>query len=166
MSTRVRLPLLLVGSMMLSAPAALCQAPAGAQADTLEQYAKTLRGDLTARRDAALKGILQLSEAEAKSFWPLQQSYDKERMKIGEARGELLREWGKVYQGLTAEKAKDLASRLFAVETSRQELRKSYFDKMSAAVSPVVAAQFLQIQSQFEAMADVQLATYVPLAVR
>lgn len=166
MSTRVCLSLLLAGSLLLSVPAAFSQEPSDVQAEVLDQYIKTLRGDLTARRDAALRAIVQLSEAEGKSFWPLQQAYDKERVKIGEERRALLKEWGKVYQNLTAEKAKDLAGRLFRIEDSRLALRHTYFDKISAAVSPVVAAQFLQIETQFETMGDVQLATYVPVAVR
>jgi hypothetical protein len=166
MSTRVRLALMLTGSMLLSVPAALCQEASDVQADVLDQYVKTMRGDLTARRDAALRAVLQLNDEEGKAFWPLQQAYDKERIKIGDQRRDLLREWGKASQGLTPGKANELVGRYFKLEQARLALRQSTFEKISAAVSPVVAAQFLQIQSQFEAMGDVQLATYVPLAIR
>ena len=161
---------LVVVSLLLGAalalPALTRAQEATSQAEMLDQYLDTVRGDLIARRDASLRAILQLSDEEAKTFWPLQKTYDKERKKLGDDRRALLQEWGKVHANLTDEKARELADRVFALDTKRTALRKKYFELMADAVSTVVAVQFLQLQSQFETMGDLKLATYVPLAVR
>jgi len=53
---------------------------------------------------------------------------------------------------------------MFSLDEQRAALHKKYFDLMVERVNPVVAAQFLQLQRQFETMGDLKLATYVPLA--
>lgn len=141
------------------------QAQDAAAAQTLEQYLKAVRGDLIARRDSALHALLQMNEAEAEKFWPLQKEYDKEAQQLGKARLSLLREYQEIYDKLTPETAAALADKFFKLHDERDALRRKYFKRMSEEVSIVVAVQFLQLQGQFETMGDLKLATYVPLAV-
>ncbi|MGD8376245.1 MAG: hypothetical protein PVF68_08895 [Acidobacteriota bacterium] len=160
---RTPMILLVAGFLLVSGPA-LADSPS--QAELLDQYLDTVKGDLTERRDAALRAVLVLSDEEAEAFWPLQKQYDRERGRLGKERRKLLKEWGKVYQKLDAETAQRLAAQAFSLDEQRTALRKKYFDLMSERVNPVVAAQFLQLEGQFETMGDLKLATYVPLASR
>jgi hypothetical protein len=159
---------LLVGAVLGSAfvQPAQAQSGGGSQAQALDEYLKMVRGDLAKRRDSALRGLLQLDDAEAKTFWPLQQAYDAELKRISDARLFLVREFGQVYDKLTAEKAKGLAVRFFELDDQRIALHRKYFERISEEVSPVVAVQFIQLQRQFETMASLKLATNAPLAVK
>jgi len=147
-------------------------AQAGEQAQTqtqdqlLEEYFEVLRGDLTMRRDSALRALIQLKEGEAEPFWALQKAYDAELSEIGEKRLELARKYAAHHDKLTAEQATGLAQKFLALDDERNALRRKYFDKIAADVSPIVAVQFLQLQRQFETMADLKVATNAPLAVR
>jgi len=162
------LGLLLIGiaaaSMGLQ-PARGQEAPQ-AEVQTLEEYFKVARDDLVLRRDSALRALVHLKEEEAEAFWALQKAYDEELTKIGEKRKALMKEYWKDHDKLTAEQAKDLAVRSLTLDDERNALRRKYFDKIAADVSPIVAVQFLQLQRQFETMADLKVATHAPLAVR
>jgi hypothetical protein len=154
---------------MLSIGLALSAAPpADAQADkeVLQKYFQAIGTDLAKRRDSAMSVLIEMNDQESKAFWPLKQAYDAELKKIFEARFAVLDEFDGVHEKLTSEQATDLAERALAIDVSRTELHRKYFDLMSEKVSPVVAVQFLQLQSQFETMADMEIASRVPLAMR
>ena len=122
------------------------------------------RGDLMARRDSALDTLLHLDADGTKKFRPLKESYDAEMKKIAEQRLALMKEFMAAHDKLTAQTAKQMADRAFQLEDARNAVRRKYFERMSAEVSPVAAVQFLQLQRQFETMADLKAATNTPLA--
>jgi hypothetical protein len=156
---------LLAALVLLSLPA-VAQMDAPAKEEYLEKFFEAAGQDLGARRDSALRTLLEISEEEKEVFLPLLKSYDEELSAIFDARFALLREFSGVHDKLTDEKAAELAGRALDLDEKRSALHRKYFRLMSEQVSPVVAVQFLQLQSQFETMADLKLATNVPLAVR
>jgi len=162
------LGLLVIGTALacLSAQPARAEDEAQVQVQTLEEYFQVMRGDLTARRDSALRVLVQLNEEEAAPFWALQKEYDAELAQIGEKRLALMQKYGKHHATLTDEQATDLAEKFLTLDDERTALRRKYLKKISAEVSPIVAVQFLQLQRQFETMADLKVATHAPLAVR
>jgi len=150
---------------------ALAQVPvpekgSDAEQETLESYLKLVRGDLEARRDSALQGLLHLSATEAKAFAPLKQGYDQELRGIGNRRLAAIDDYVKVSSKLTPEDARRLGEVFHQLDVDRLNLRKKYFDRVSKDVSPVAAVQFMQIERQFETMGDLKLATRMPIAVR
>ena len=134
------------------------------EGDTLKQYMNTLKNELLSRRDATLMAIVTLDEDGHKELASLKKSYDKELLKLAGERMKLVRDFMKVHKALTADQADDLAGRYFEQEKQRQELHHRYFKMLSEKISPVVAVQFLQVQGQFETMADMERTKYVPLA--
>jgi len=151
--------------LVLGSAVALGQ-DSSAETKALEDYFKVVKGDLTAKRDSALRTLVQLSDDEAKAFWPLVKAYDDEMAQQRKKRRALVEEFLGVYDKLTPDVANRLANTALDLDNARNELRRKYFDSMSSKVSPVVAAQFLQLQGQFETMADLKLATAMPLATR
>ena len=155
-----------VGVALACALPGLAGQPAEANKKVLEDYFRTIGTDLAARRDSAMSTLLQLNKEEAKVFWPMKKAYDKELNKLFDARFELLRDFDAVHDKLTATTANELADRSLALDNQRTELHRKYFKLMSEKISPVVAVQYLQLQGQFETMADMKIATHVPLAMR
>lgn len=160
-----RVPMFLVVLCFLGFVAAT---HAGAKADspdeTLEQYFEMLKFDLRDRRNANLRGILQLGPQQAGTFATLQNAYDEELAKIGSTRKEMLLEFSKVHARLTPPLAGSLAGRFFDLEFDRILLHRKYFDLISNQVSAVIAVQFLQVQIQFETLGDLKVAARVPIA--
>jgi len=156
----------ILGLVLACALPAAAGQPAEANKQVLEQYFTAIGADLAAKRDSALSTLIELTPDEAERFWPMKQAYDAELSKLFDARFELLGEFDAVHDKLTAEKASELAERALKLDEARTDLHRRYFKKMSEEISPVVAVQYLQLQSQFETMADIKIATHVPLAMR
>jgi hypothetical protein len=157
---------LILGLILACSLPAVAEQPAQANKQVLEQYFAAIGADLAAKRDSAISTLIELTPEEAEVFWPMKEAYDAELRKLFDARFELLGEFDAVHDKLTAETAAALAERSLKLDEQRTDLHRRYFKKMSEAISPVVAVQYLQLQGQFETMAAIKIATHVPLAVR
>ena len=163
-SKRLLPSLLLIGGLPVLSPVARAQEPKEAPAAYLEDHLKLVRGDLVQRRESALKTLIQVDENQAKVFWPLKEQYDTELKALGESRQSLLREYAKAHKSLTADQAKELSTRSLKLDEDRNNLRKKFFDLMSQKVSVIAAAQFMQLERQYETMMDLKVQSVVPLA--
>jgi hypothetical protein len=143
-------------------PPALAQS----EAQAIEELVKATRGDLRKRRDSAVNTLVTLEGDQAKRFRPLQRAYDEELRAILDERLEIAKEFVEIHNKLTPETARPIAERFFKAEEARLALHRKYFQKMSDEVSVVAAIQFLQLQSQFETMYDMQVASAAPLATK
>jgi len=152
---------ILAGAALLVSTPARAADPA---VKALENQVEAMRGDVMERRESALKVLIPLDGEQATMFWPLKAEYDEELRKNGKAREALLREFVKAGATITAEQAKDIATRSLKLDEDRLQLRRKYFELMSEKVSPLASAQFLQLERQFETMMDFKLQAIVPLA--
>jgi hypothetical protein len=132
----------------------------------MEAHFREIAKNLIARRDSAMSTLLQMSEEESAVFWPLKQEYDADMRGVYGDRLALIEEFSEVHDKLTGEVAGQLAGRYMALERRRIDLHEKYFSRMADEVSPVIAVQWLQLQGQFESMADVKISEGVPLAIR
>jgi len=132
----------------------------------LEEMFKVAKGELTGKRDSALKTLVELDDEQAKVFWPLVKEYDQEMAEQRKQRKAVIEEFVAVHDKLTPDKAEKLADRVLDLDNARNEVRRKYFKRMAKEVSPVAAAQFLQLQGQFETMGDLKLASAMPLATQ
>ena len=130
----------------------------------LEQMFQVAKGELTAKRDSALKTLVSLDGEKEQAFWSLVGQYDKEMAEQRKERRALVEEFVAAHDKLTAGQAEKLADRVLDLDNARNEVRRKYFKRMAKEASPVAAAQFLQLQGQFETMGDLKLATARPLA--
>jgi hypothetical protein len=108
--------------------------------------------------------LLDMSPEQIKVFRPLQQSYDRDLKALGKKQQALTKEFGKIFDKLTAETAAGIAEKFFELEGERLALQQKYFKQISDEVSPVVAVQFTQLQRRFETEIDMERMKYSPLA--
>jgi hypothetical protein len=64
---------------------------------------------------------------------------------------------------MTEEKANNLAERGLDWQAARIKLMRSYYKKFSKALSPKMAAKFMQVENQIWMLMDLQIATELPL---
>lgn len=128
----------------------------------LRAYVELLRADVKAKRVAIITEIMQFSDSEAATFWPLFRDYDYELSKLGDARLQLITDYIKNYDDITNEKADNLMSAALALETQRTELKKKHFDIMKKALSPRTAARFFQVENQMQQIVDLQISANLP----
>ncbi len=126
-------------------------------------YVELLRSDVRAQKVALITEVMEFTDAQSSSFWPLQREYELELSKIGDEKLKLIKAYAMHYDRMTDEKATVLVKKLFQLQESRLALKKKYFEKIGKALSPVVAAKFIQLENVINNIIDIQIATELPL---
>jgi len=146
--------------MLLAGPLFAQKAPV----DDTRAYLEILRSDFNTDKVVLYNRALQLSEPEAKKFWPIYRDYERELMELSDQRLELVRnffaqeETGK----LTDKASAEIAERWLKTVQTRLDLWKKYYGKISKAVSPTRGAQFLQLENQMALFIDIAIASEMP----
>lgn len=121
---------------------------------------------LKADKKLIVAKYMELTESEAKRFWPVYEDYQKDLQKIHERLGNLLRNYAAEYRknSLSDEKAKALLDEWIAIEQEQAKRRKAFAPKVLKALPAKKAARYLQIENEFRTLLNYDLAATVPLA--
>ena len=106
---------------------------------------------------------MQLTEAEAKAFWPVYESYQKDLGKIVDKTKKLIDDYAKNYQSMTDATAKKLTDDMMAIENDRLKLRKDYLPKFRKVLSDKKAARYYQLENKIHAVVSYEMARVIPL---
>jgi hypothetical protein len=134
-----------------------------AQDTSIDSDIEILRANIRAEKMQLVTDQMELSDAEAKVFWPIYRQYDAELGKLNDQRVDLLKEYADSYEKLTTEQVQSLGHRSFELQKARVDLRQDYFDKISHGVSPATAARFVQVEDRIDLLLNLQLAASVPM---
>ncbi|HTY86102.1 MAG TPA: hypothetical protein VMB80_01445 [Candidatus Acidoferrum sp.] len=163
MNAAIRYLCLVAGAVLLSArlPA---QPVLPALNDDTRAYFDALRSEFNTNKVAVISQVLNLTPAEADKFWPIYRAYEKELAVIGDRKLELAREFASDYNHntFTDETAKVLAEKWLRNLEDHTKLWKKYHRRISRSVSPMRAAQFLQIENQIAIYIDLAIASNLP----
>lgn len=146
----------------LSVPALAQQAaPADKPADNMQ----LLRDKIKADKKLLVGANMDLTEAEAKKFWPVYNDYQAELEKINKQLGALITDYAKEFNAgtLSDDKAKSLVDRMIAANEAEVKLQKSFVPKLSQALPAKKVARYLQIENKIRAVVKYELAKEVPL---
>jgi hypothetical protein len=159
-----------VAVTMLSAGGALAQAPAApAKQDPAKARAEadkaieTLRKDARAGKADILGKTMALDSAQAALFWPLYKQYEAELQTLGNERVAVIQDLAEHWNSLDDTKAKGLLDRQIAFEDKRLALTKKYKDEMLKVLPAKTVARFLQVDSRLNKLADLAVASEIPL---
>jgi len=128
----------------------------------MQSYEEVIRADLRAKHAEMIGRAMRLSGKEAEVFWPIFGDYQKDLKKLNDERVSILKDYYRSYENLTGEKAYELAERVLDYEAGRIKLKRHYFKKFSKALSPQTAVKFFQVDSQIQAIIDLQIASELP----
>ncbi len=152
--------------ILVTVAAALMAAPAAAQQPTEEeinQYIELVRTDVRQERAELVGESMRLSAAQAATFWPIYEEYEKAFMALGDAELRLIRDYAQAFDSMTDATADGLVERLFQLIEDDQVLIREYHGKLSSALSGAVAARFVQVERRIKTLLDLQLAADIPL---
>ena len=105
--------------------------------EIMRQYVETARGELNAKRDSALKAMIELDADEAEVFWPINNEFQRESRSLWDAKLKLAKEYADVHDALTTETATRLANRFFELDRERIELRSPVFARDPGGVAQI-----------------------------
>ena len=156
---------LLAGAFLFPGCASSRQPKAPSNPDEARAYLEVLRSDFNAGKIRALNQAMKLTYAEADKFWPIYRSYEKDLATVGDRKLALIREFLTHHQAgtLTDQNSNEMAAQWLQNAQDRLDLWKKYHQQISDAVSPVRAAQFLQVENQMAIFVDLSIASEMPM---
>ena len=124
-----------------------------------------LRDKLKADKKLVVAANMELTDAEAKSFWPVYDSYQKDLQSLNERLKKAILGYADAYNNrtLTDEKAKQLADEVIAIDEQEIKIRKACAAKLAPILPGKKAARYLQIENKVRAALRYELAGGIPL---
>ena len=121
-----------------------------------------IRSDVSTQKKSVVNRVMQLSEADAKVFWPIYEQYQMESSRIGNETAAMIKEYVEGFETMTDSKAQSLMTRNFDLRKRALALRFKYYEMVSKTLSPIKAAKFMQIDNQLVTMLELQLTSNLP----
>jgi hypothetical protein len=106
---------------------------------------------------------VNLTESEAKVFWPVYEDYQKELGKLLDKTAKLIDNYAANYQTMTEKAAKELIDGYLAIETERVTLMKSFLPKFRKVLPEKKVARYYQLENKINAVVKYELAKLIPL---
>ena len=122
-----------------------------------------LREKIKADKKLVVAANMDLTDAEAKAFWPIYQEYQTKLGKINERVVKLIVDYAENFKGMTNEVAKKLMKESMAVEKERLALKESLMPKFQKALPAIKVARYYQIENKIQAVVQYGLADSIPL---
>ena len=133
------------------------------QESNFRTYFELLRSDVTKNRAQIVGEVMQLRARDAAKFWPIYAEFEAEYKKFGYGVLASILNYAADYNDMTPQVADQLATRLLDIEQERSNLKRRYYQKFKAALDPVTAAKFIQVENQIERILDLQISSQLPV---
>jgi hypothetical protein len=149
-------------SVKVSSPVA-SPVPESGQDMNIREYIELLRTDVKKQKAQIVGDVMQLDAGQAAAFWPIYKAFETANTGIGDQILELVKSYAANYGSMTPAVADGLATKLLDIEQQRNVLKRTYYGKFKAALDPITAARFLQVENQLENLIDLQVAARLPV---
>ena len=139
--------------------------PAVAQAQSTSTEMQILANKVNADKKALVAQNMELTETEAKSFWPIYDAYQQDLQKINDRMSLTILEYADVSSKGTVDDAtaKKLLGEALAIQESELTLQQTYVPKLEKVLPEVKVARYIQIESKIRALVRYTLASNIPL---
>jgi len=138
---------------------------ARSQSDTsnVDSYIESLRADLRADKVDIVTQAMQLSDKDAKLFWPVYHRYENDLRQVNNQRVALIKSYADKFPNVTDADAKVMINEALDYYSRRDDLRKKYAEEfLKAGLPPLTVAKFLQLEHRLDIIVDLELASQLP----
>jgi len=124
-----------------------------------------LRDKIKADKKLVVAANMNLSDAQAKKFWPIYDAYQKELETLNKRLAKVILDYAEADSkgAMTNELAAKLINESIAIEQAEAASRKKLAGKLTKALPGKIAARYLQIESKIRAAVRYELAAQIPL---
>jgi flagellar motor component MotA len=124
-----------------------------------------LKQKITANKKLLVTHNMDLNDAEAKQFWPLYDSYQKELEQLDHKLGKTITEYAEALNKgpVPNDTAKKLMKEVLNEEEQEVKLKRSYVEKLGKVLPATKAARYLQIENKIRTVVKAELAQVIPL---
>jgi len=106
---------------------------------------------------------LQLTEPEAKTFWPVYDQFQTDLGKVKERSVNLIESFAKNYETMSNDMAKKLMNDYLKIKGDDLKLRQSYLPKFRSVLPEKKVARYYQLENKIDAVIAYQVAARIPL---
>ena len=128
-------------------------------ADNMEIVKEKVRTD----KKLLVATNMQLTESEAKTFWPVYESYQAELAKLRDREIKLIEKFAANYNTMSDDVAKNLLDDAMSIDSDHMKLRQSYLSKFRGILPDKKVARYYQFESKIDAVLQYELARRIPL---
>ena len=152
--------LLLVALLMIAClPSSMTMAQEK-PADNMQIVLEKVRAD----KKLLVAENMQLTEAEAKAFWPVYDQYQDELFLLRSRTVKLINDFANAYEKMTSDTAKKLMDEYMTIESLGPKLRQTYLPKFRKVLPEAKVVRYYQIENKIQAALFYELAKSIPLA--
>jgi Spy/CpxP family protein refolding chaperone len=126
------------------APDAAPQAAPAAAPSPVDAVRQASRGD----KRGLVERNMQLTDAQAKVFWPIYDDYQKKLERIVRRQNRAVLDYVNAESTMTDANAKRIAREILAADADEQKLRERTFRQLSAKLPARKAVRYLQIENK------------------
>ena len=148
----------LLAAVSLAGPLALAQDKRGDLTD-IDALRKAVRAD----KKALVASKVELTDAEAKKFWPLYDAYQRVLEAASRQRAVAMEDLLGTDKPLSDLYAKTLAAELIAADENEIKARRKLQNAVMKALPPKKAARYLQLENKIRAYQAYDIAAAFPL---
>jgi Spy/CpxP family protein refolding chaperone len=143
------------------APAAKPAAPAAERGSpaAIAAFREAVRAD---KKSVVMKNM-DLTEAEAKKFWPIYDAYQKDLQKVAQRQNKAILDYVNQSSSMTDANAKRIARELLDADAEEQRLRERVLKKLYAALPARKAIRYLQIENKVRTLEHYDMGAQIPL---
>jgi hypothetical protein len=127
--------------------------------DNLQIFLEKIRAD----KKLFVATVMELTDAEAKAFWPVYDSYQKELQKINEATAALIVNFAKNYKGMSNDTADKLIQDSLKIDEQRNQLKKNFMPKFGKAIPKTKVLRYFQVENKIQLALHYELSAQIPL---
>ncbi len=122
-----------------------------------------LKDKIQADRKLLVAANMELTEKEAKAFWPVYEDFQNALAQHNEKIRTLIVEYARNYQSMSDEMAEKLLKDSMALENGRLALRDLYLPKFQEVLPAIKVARYYKIENKIQAIIQYELADSIPL---
>ena len=154
---------LFFAGLMLCTVSAIAQPAAGSSADTNMEI---LKEKLKADKKLLVASNMDLSDAEAKKFWPLYDSYQMDLNQVNQQLGQTIKAYAEAFNKgpIPDATAKKLLNEVLSLEEQETKLKRTYAQKLEKVLPYNKVARYIHIENKIRAVIKMELAQQIPLA--
>ena len=150
-----------------AAPAAAAKPAATAKSAPTsgEANMEILKQKLKADKKLLVAANMELSDAEAKTFWPIYESYQTDLAKLNQRIGAVVDNYLGAYDkgAISNDLSKKLLQETLSIEKAELDLKRALVTKLDKSLPPYKVARYVQIENKVRAVIKYELAAQIPL---
>ncbi len=122
-----------------------------------------LREKVLADKKLLVAENMQLTEAEAKAFWPIYDQYQDELFLLRARTVKLIKDYADSYEEMSNDAARKLLDEFMIIETLGPNLRQTYLPEFRNVLPEVKVVRYYQIENKIQATLIYEVAANIPL---